>query len=364
VTDVDTFAATVIPTFYKHSNWASFVRQLNFYGFRKIRSDMSVNSPLLWEFAHPCFVRGKPHLLADIVKKPSHSHIGIAPSGVNGYVTVTTNSPAAINADGSNAASEEVHMLRQTVIDLQQQVTSMSSVLQSLTETVNILQKEVNASKIYASTAAIVAAESKTSAPSKKRKSRLGALPVADSSYTAPFGCALPQARPMSEELSGDNMNGSELVALGTFAGCLDDDMDGMNAEFSGGEQLSERSSFDVHASSAYDHIVGGGYDVIDMMCTLDARDNDLDKASFEFAPPFTHYVEDQKRSWLRRRMGLVKMASHIWTLRLQLWPLRLLLSSQQKWRLHMRYLYLRLLTWLLLLVHCQQPLKSVLLTD
>jgi hypothetical protein len=70
VLDVDAFTEKVIPTFYKHSNWASFVRQLNFYGFRKIKSELNLNAECpVWEFAHPSFVRGRPELLSEIVRK-------------------------------------------------------------------------------------------------------------------------------------------------------------------------------------------------------------------------------------------------------------------------------------------------------
>ncbi|KAK5311645.1 Heat shock transcription factor [Exophiala xenobiotica] len=78
VLDEDEFAKTLIPELFKHNNYASFVRQLNMYGFHKKvglsdnsmrASERKNKSPS--EYSNPYFRRGHPDLLW-LIQKPKN----------------------------------------------------------------------------------------------------------------------------------------------------------------------------------------------------------------------------------------------------------------------------------------------------
>ncbi|KAG7469790.1 hypothetical protein MATL_G00132520 [Megalops atlanticus] len=73
VFDQAKFSKEVLPKYFKHNNMASFVRQLNMYGFRKVvhieQGGLLKPERDDTEFQHPYFIRGQEHLLENIKRK-------------------------------------------------------------------------------------------------------------------------------------------------------------------------------------------------------------------------------------------------------------------------------------------------------
>ncbi|KAL2080058.1 hypothetical protein ACEWY4_023851 [Coilia grayii] len=140
VFDQGRFSKEVLPKYFKHNNMASFVRQLNMYGFRKVvhieQGGLVKPEKDDTEFQHPYFIRGQEHLLENIKRKVTN-------------VSNIKHEDVRLSTDEISKVLTDVHLMRGRQESMDSKLSAMKQENEALwREVASLRQKHAQQQKV------------------------------------------------------------------------------------------------------------------------------------------------------------------------------------------------------------------------
>ncbi|KAL2072228.1 hypothetical protein VTL71DRAFT_11571 [Oculimacula yallundae] len=139
VLENEKFTKQILPKHFKHSNFASFVRQLNKYDFHKVRQNNEDSTPSqygagAWEFKHPEFQANKKDSLDNIRRKapaPRKAAQAMEDPGFPPHQMDLVNSQLVATQTQLQQLSEAYQDLAQGHVTLLQQVVQLQRIVKN-----------------------------------------------------------------------------------------------------------------------------------------------------------------------------------------------------------------------------------------
>ncbi|KAJ7184442.1 HSF-type DNA-binding-domain-containing protein [Mycena filopes] len=154
VKDMNEFTKSILPRMFKHSNFASFVRQLNKYDFHKVKNtDDNQFGEHSWTFRHPDFHADRRDALENIKRKvPAQrkttggTSLPMA-SASSSYAPATSYTPSAAsgsfsgNSYGLDSGTSKMDTMQAQIATLQSQLSSLGAAHEDVLSHVRNLER-------------------------------------------------------------------------------------------------------------------------------------------------------------------------------------------------------------------------------